>query len=245
MDKKVSSTRSFLRELRRRKVIRTCVLYSLVCWGGLQVGEFVYPAIGLDEDRASALFLYLALAGLPLTFFIAWFYQITPAGVVRTNPFVERRVLNNIPPINDRRREGVSNLVRHEDTQDFSWSVAAESGPLVNLSFAVTRPLVLGRALECDLAIVSPHVSRQHARLDLDGEQLVLEDLGSSNGTLVNGVRLKGRAVLQHDDEVRFHDIAFRVKENFSSPRREIASMNKTTFIENTAHIKPLGDKQD
>jgi pSer/pThr/pTyr-binding forkhead associated (FHA) protein len=123
--------------------------------------------------------------------------------------------------------------------------VTAESGPLANLRFAVTRPLVLGRALECDLAIVSPHVSRQHARLDLDGEQLVVEDLGSSNGTLVNGVRLTGRKVLLHDDELRFHDIVFRVKENFSSPRREIASMNKTTFIENTAHIHPLGDKPD
>ncbi len=228
----MSSTRSILRELRRRKVIRTCVLYSLVCWGALQVGEFVYPAIGLDEDRASATFLYLALAGFPLTVFIAWFFQITPTGVVRTNAFVEHRVLNNIPPINDRRREGVSPLARPESEADYGWILSAETGPLAGLDFAVTRPLVMGRALECDLAIVSPHVSRQHARLELEDDKLVVEDLGSSNGTLVSGVRLNGRRQLKHDDELRFYDIVFRVKENFSRPRSEIASMNKTTFIE-------------
>ena len=59
-----------------------------------------------------------------------------------------------------------------------------------------------------------------------------MEDLGSSNGTLVNDQRLVGRRLLQHDDELRFHDIIFRIRENFSRPRREIASMNKTTFIE-------------
>ncbi len=228
----MGSTRSFLRELRRRKVIRTCVLYSIICWVLLQLGEFVYPAIGLDEDRASAMFLAVALAGFPLTFLVAWFFQITSEGVVRTNPFVERRVLNNIPPINDRRREGVSSLVRQEAEDDCSWIIEAETGPLAGLSFAVRRPLVLGRALECDLAIVSPHVSRQHARLELEGEHLSVEDLGSSNGTLVNDERLVGRRLLRHDDELRFHDIIFRIRENFSRPRREIASMNKTTFIE-------------
>ena len=228
----MSSTRSFLRELRRRKVIRTCVLYTVICWILLQLGEFVYPAVGLDEDRASAMFLAMALAGFPLTFIIAWFFQITPQGVVRTNPFVERRVLDNIPPINDRRREGVSSLVQKEAEQDYSWILVAESGPLAGLSFAVRRPLVLGRALECDLAIVSPHVSRQHARVELDGDVLMIEDLGSSNGTLLNGDRLAGRRSLQNDDELRFHDIVFRIQENFSRPRREIASMNKTTFIE-------------
>lgn len=237
------SFKSFFRELRRRKVIRTCVLYGLVCWGALQVGDIVYPALGLDEDHASALFLFLALAGFPLTFAIAWFFQITPAGVVRTNPFVERRVLNNIPPINDRRSTGVSSLLQKEEVQDYSWMIVAESGPLAGLKFAVSRPLVLGRALECDLAIVSPHVSRQHARLELEDEQLLVEDLGSSNGTLVNGTRLQGRRLLKHDDELRFYDIVFRVKENYSRPRRELESMNQTTFIETTMHGRNVGDK--
>ena len=141
-------------------------------------------------------------------------------------------MLNNIPPINDRRREGVSSLVRQEAEADYSWILEAETGPLAGLSFAVRRPLVLGRALECDLAIVSPHVSRQHARLELEGEHLTVEDLGSSNGTLVNDERLVGSRLLHNDDALRFHDIIFRIRENFSRPRREIVSMNKTTFIE-------------
>ena len=223
---------SFFRELRRRKVIRTCVLYGLVCWFGLQVGDIVYPALGLDDERASAVFLFLALAGFPVTFAIAWFFQITPNGIVRTGSFIERRVLDNIPPINDRRRSGMSNLLRGEQEPEYDWILSAETGPLAGLRFGIERPLTLGRALECDLAIVSPHVSRQHARLEPDGDGLWVEDLGSSNGTVVNGKVLRTRQSLQHDDELRFHEITFRVEENFSRPRREMAAMNQTTFIE-------------
>ena len=57
-----------LRELKRRKVTRTCIIYVLVCWGVLQVGDIVFPALGLDADVASRYCLYMAIAGFPLTF---------------------------------------------------------------------------------------------------------------------------------------------------------------------------------
>ena len=42
MDQNDKSSNSFFRELKRRKVTRTCILYVLVCWGVLQVGDIIY-----------------------------------------------------------------------------------------------------------------------------------------------------------------------------------------------------------
>jgi hypothetical protein len=236
------STGSFFSELRRRRVIRTCLLYIVLCWGGLQVADIVVPALGFDGDTASRYFLYAAVLGFPVTFALAWFFQITTQGIVRTETFVERRVLNNIPPINDRRRSGVSTYFRKgEGLPEYHWIISAETGPLSGLSFGVAKTLILGRALECDLAIVTPHVSRQHAQLDLEDDQLYVEDLGSSNGTMVNGRRAVGRQALHHEDELRFHDIIFRVTESFSRPHSEKKAMDQTTFI----HAAQTDDASD
>ncbi len=51
-------------------------------------------------------------------------------------------------------------------------------------------PFTIGRAHECDLVVDSTQISRQHARLELDHEQVVIVDLGSTNGSYVNGERL-------------------------------------------------------
>ncbi|TGD74753.1 FHA domain-containing protein [Mangrovimicrobium sediminis] len=223
--------RSFLNELRRRKVIRTCVLYILLCWGALQVIDIVGPALGFDEDLISRYLLYASVLGFPVTFALAWFFQVSSRGIVRTRSFEERRILNNVPPINDRRSQGVSGFLKRGDDGEVQWVISAETGPLSGLSYAVRDSLVLGRALECDLAIVTPHVSRQHARIDADDGRLFIEDLGSSNGTMVNGKRAGGRQQLRHDDEIRLHDIIFRVTERLSKPHSERQASDQTTFI--------------
>jgi len=234
-----NSSNSFLRELKRRKVTKTCILYVVVCWGVLQVGDIVYPALGLDPDQASLFFLYLAIAGFPVTFAFAWFLQITPQGIVITGSFVERRMLSNIPPLNDRRQSKVGTIFRKgEENGEHQWTLSAETGPLSGLSFPVDRSLIIGRSLDCDIAVVTPQVSRNHAQLELDNGELVIEDLGSSNGTVVNGRKVAGRHSLRNEDEIRLHDIIFRVTENYARPRSEMESHNKTTFIER-AQVPP------
>ncbi len=52
-------------------------------------------------------------------------------------------------------------------------------------------PFTIGRARECNLIIDHSQVSRLHAQLDYDHEQVVITDLGSRNGTYVNGRRLE------------------------------------------------------
>jgi pSer/pThr/pTyr-binding forkhead associated (FHA) protein len=59
--------------------------------------------------------------------------------------------------------------------------------------FPVERPrVVLGRKNNCDLRIPLPSVSRQHCEILLEDDQARLNDLGSSNGTQVNGERVQG-----------------------------------------------------
>jgi Protein of unknown function (DUF3662)/FHA domain len=55
-------------------------------------------------------------------------------------------------------------------------------------TFEITTPLViLGRGTDCDLRLVDPGVSRHHAEIRVEDGEVVLVDLGSTNGTFVNG----------------------------------------------------------
>ena len=50
----------------------------------------------------------------------------------------------------------------------------------------------------------TPDVSREHARIDVDGARIWIEDLGSKNGTFVNGKRIRDRVALKEGDQVVF-----------------------------------------
>ena len=71
--------------------------------------------------------------------------------------------------------------------------------------YELTRPeIIIGRDPNVDISIPSPAVSRHHARLTREGEGYFLEDLGSSNGTFLNGERLLERRLLKAGDQIRF-----------------------------------------
>lgn len=63
--------------------------------------------------------------------------------------------------------------------------------------------VVVGRSPECDISIVDSNVSRRHAEIQPRGDGFVVVDLGSTNGTRVNGVRVSERE-LQDGDELTF-----------------------------------------
>jgi len=64
--------------------------------------------------------------------------------------------------------------------------------------------MTIGRGDSCDLQILEGHVSRFHARLESIGDCVWLKDLGSSNGSYVNGERLVGAVRVYHGDELTF-----------------------------------------
>lgn len=68
---------------------------------------------------------------------------------------------------------------------------------------------VLGRSPEADIIIDEEGVSRRHARILIEGADTILTDLGSTNGTFVNGNRAE-RAVLQEGDKVQIGSTLFK-----------------------------------
>jgi hypothetical protein len=70
--------------------------------------------------------------------------------------------------------------------------------------------VTVGRAEDNDLVLADPEVSRHHARLEPDGQGWRTVDLGSTNGTWVNGVRLNAAAIAV-GDEVAFGGVRYTV----------------------------------
>lgn len=62
---------------------------------------------------------------------------------------------------------------------------------------------ILGRSPECHVTIDDPLVSREHAKILVDGERVILRDLGSRNGSKVNGQQVRGEIPLEDGDRVR------------------------------------------
>jgi hypothetical protein len=188
--------------------------------------------------------LYVAFAGFPVAFAISWFYQVTPAGIVKTTAFVDKRVLNNIPPLNDRRHDRVSAYFREENENlQIHWYITAESGALVGMSYGVAGSLVFGRAPDCDVTLPSSGVSRHHARLVVRDDRLFIEDLDSANGCLVNGQKVEAEQQLQHADEVLLQNNLFRVSENYAWGDRRASALSQTTYIQ-PAESKPEGPSE-
>lgn len=81
-------------------------------------------------------------------------------------------------------------------------------------------PVLIGRGVQCGLRIPTWRVGRQHARLLCESDQIVLEDLGTLAGTMVNGVRIVRHAPVQPQDEILIGPCRLRV----SMPKAEAAS---------------------
>jgi serine phosphatase RsbU (regulator of sigma subunit)/pSer/pThr/pTyr-binding forkhead associated (FHA) protein len=103
---------------------------------------------------------------------------------------------------------------------------------------------VIGRRSDCQIFVPDMRVSRQHARLWKDGEGWTLEDLGSNNGTYVNGARLQSAAQLRHADEIMIANNKIRVEaQDHPSESRPLEGQVVTIVdVEGRALIKSRED---
>jgi DNA-binding winged helix-turn-helix (wHTH) protein len=86
-------------------------------------------------------------------------------------------------------------------TEDYPLLVAQE-GPLKGQRWQLSQTIVLGREASCDVVVADRQISRFHARITPTNEGVILEDLGSKNGTHLNGIPLTAPVVLQDGDLV-------------------------------------------
>jgi pSer/pThr/pTyr-binding forkhead associated (FHA) protein len=93
------------------------------------------------------------------------------------------------------------------------------SGSYFGKIVPVRGRLVIGRGNDCDLVLDEPEMSRRHAVIENSGDGIYLRDLGSANGTFVNGVQVRD-AVLHPDDQIAFDQNRFLL-EAPSLPTRE------------------------
>lgn len=110
-------------------------------------------------------------------------------------------------------RTGIG-LVKGQRKKERTWTLSVERGPkeLRGLSINVRGEIIVGRTPGADIVIGAGYVSGRHAKFQLMGQNLFVEDLGSKNGTYVNGHIIEGPTVLHDRDVVTVGDVAIRVR---------------------------------
>ena len=82
------------------------------------------------------------------------------------------------------------------------------SGPTFGKTYALVGTMVVGRQPDCDVPIAAEEISRQHARLQVTPDGVMVEDMGSANGTFVNDKRVH-TALLKPGEELRLDTVRF------------------------------------
>jgi len=108
--------------------------------------------------------------------------------------------------------------------------VLSSGGSVVFQCFVDKERLGVGRDPTNQIVINDPSVSRAHAAIQPVGNDHILEDLASANGTFVNGTRMQ-RRILQHGDVVEFG--AFNLR--YLNPKAADAELDRTMLIEGIA----------
>lgn len=82
-------------------------------------------------------------------------------------------------------------------------TLVVRQGTQAGMSFPLSRnEVIIGREEGVDVVLQDPEASRRHARISWQGRQFVIEDLGSTNGTFVNGVQVTSPQILSPGDGV-------------------------------------------
>ena len=89
--------------------------------------------------------------------------------------------------------------------------LVAMSGPHAGTVFTLTQgDMVVGRVAQADICLQDTQVSRQHAQFSSDLGETKVQDLGSTNGTLVNGKKIEKQQAISDGDEIQIGDTIFR-----------------------------------
>lgn len=108
-----------------------------------------------------------------------------------------------------------------------------------------SRPVVIGRCADCDLPLNSKKASRRHCEVRYEGDQVIVEDLGSTNGTFLNGEPLHGSRVLQAGDRIHIGGVTItycHVDSELTSGAMENEDEAAQTVIFDAPHVESSCD---
>ena len=105
-------------------------------------------------------------------------------------------------------------MVRGTSSKEKKWTLSVEAGPkeLRGVKIVVTGTVIVGRSPGADIVIAASYVSGRHAQFKLMGQNLFVEDLGSTNGTAVNNKMITAPTSLKNNDVVNVGDVSIRVR---------------------------------
>jgi len=172
-------------ELKRRKVFRVGSLYLVTVWGLSLGAADLLPAFGVPDWGVRFLVITLFL-GFPVAIVLAWAFEVRPEGVV-----IDPGPSPDAP---------TTLIKRGRPHLSISWT---EGGNTITRSF--NNNLTIGRNPASDICIADGSVSREHAQISYVNNAWTIEDLGSRNGTLLDGI-LIDKAPLPARAEVRLSD---------------------------------------
>lgn len=151
---------------------------------------------------------------------LLWIFILLAVNVVRTDLFGRRVPASELPAAEPRPAVGQSG--RAQPTYQpppppptTPTRLIVTNGPHVGMAAEVDQPgtyAVIGRSPDCAILLEDDYVSTRHARIVNGDSGLYLEDLGSTNGTYVNGRRIAAPTTVGTEDEIRIGRTILRLE---------------------------------
>jgi pSer/pThr/pTyr-binding forkhead associated (FHA) protein len=126
---------------------------------------------------------------------------------------------------------------------DVSLVLFKKNGSQKNFSLA-SNITVLGRRHDCDLCIPLGDVSRRHCQLDRNDETLQIRDLGSRNGTFLNGQQVNGESTVKAGDYLRIGPLTFQFQIN-GQPQKTTPPQDRPPKAEKKQPARTADDDDD
>ena len=114
------------------------------------------------------------------------------------------------------------------------FKLVQNKGEVSSQEFELTQPeIIIGRDKDADLTLSFSAVSRRHAKLSLQRDGYMLEDLGSSNGTFLNDKRVKEKVILKSGDQIRLgQEVTLTFEQNQESSLSAAHDSDMPTLME-------------
>ena len=113
--------------------------------------------------------------------------------------------------VDPKREQRPAPAAQSDKSASTGWALKANHTALSNRVFTIKEETIVGRSNECDITLAAAHLSRRHAKLVIQDGLLYIKDLGSANGTYLNGKRVVGEERLRRGDELKFDTLSFGV----------------------------------